>query len=470
MRQLSGQDATFLYLDKPGAHLQLTGLYVYEQPAALRDRLSYGDICRLIGDALSGVDLLRSRLVRPPLDIDFPYWAEDTDFRIERHLHRYPGPVPKSRRDLFEVVSAIEAEPLDLAHSPWEMHVIERLGRIPGLPANGFAIVMKYHHAAIDGASGAALVDRLHGVRPVPGTGGLSVEPGRVPGRLEIAARAVMNNGGNAFALGRALTGSVPAICRSLWRSATFQRQAQAGVPDTRFNGPISAQRVMDGISVSVDRLRAVRQAAPGATVNDVLLTICGGALRRWLRRRDELPETPLVAMVPVNAREGGQAEVSGNQLSALFVPIGTHIEDPVERLKAVRDATSRAKSGEDGFPPEQASAISRHIPALPLAGAARLVTGLGLGHRGLRLCNCTITNVPPNRPGLRLGPARLAYIAGSGPIIDGMGLLISIFSLDGQANLTFTSCPRMLRRPEVLARDAGRELARLERSLRLGA
>jgi WS/DGAT/MGAT family acyltransferase len=257
---------------------------------------------------------------------------------------------------------------------------------------------------------------------------------------------------------------------RGVWRAASFQKPVEPPVPETRFNGPVSPERVMDTVSIPMDRLRAIREAVPGATVNDVLLAVCGGALRRWLGRRGELPQEPLVAMVPVNARAGHEEDLPGNHLSMRFLPIGTHLPDPLERLEAVHRASLHAKSGEAGLDARQASAIARHVPALPLAGVARLVTGLGLGYRALRLCNCTITNVPANRPGLRLGPARLVQVSGIGPIIDGMGLLISIFSYAGMANLSFTSCPQMLPDPETLARDTERELRRLERAMERAA
>jgi len=474
MRQLNAQDATFLYLETPGAHLHLTGLYVYRQPDSKSDLLSCQDIYQLITSALDGVPELRQKLVRPPLDIDYPVWVDDADFDMHDHLSAYAGPRPRSLRALYKAVAAIHSEPLDLSRAPWQMQIMDQLDGIPGLPEHGFAIVMKYHHAAIDGASGSRLVDRLHGIHssadsvaetPAHGPGQLPdrLPASSTPGTLHLLVRAALNQASNALILTRALGGAAPRIISSWLPGAGARKPDKQAVPLTRFNAPVSGERVVHAISVDIARLQAIRKAVPGATINDVLLAICGGALRRWLLRNKELPDESLVAMVPVNTRSKDESDVGGNQISTLFLPIGTDIRQPLQRLQAIRAASQKAKSGDEGLSPHQLNTISSHLPAMPLALTARLATGFGLGYRGPRLCNCTITNVPPASTELQLGPAPLAYAIGNGPLIDGMGLIISIFSYAGVANLCFTSCPEMLPDPALLARDAEREIKRME-------
>jgi diacylglycerol O-acyltransferase len=469
MQQLSGQDGAFLYLETPGAHLNLTGLYVYEQPGIASgdpaDDLNYADIIKLITAALEQASELRQRLLRPPLDIDYPMWVEDADFDIADHLHAHPGPAPRSRKALFNAVAAIHAEPLDLAHAPWEMHIIDRLNAIPGFPPRCFAIIMKYHHAAIDGASGAALIDRLHGLQPQ--TEPSQAQPEAAPGTAEMLVRAAYHNTINALSLVRTLAEAAPGLVRKQFATPHASKPPKQIVPRTRFNGPVSARRVMHAVSIDLERLRAVRTAVPGATINDVLLTLCGGALRSWLQSCEELPADSLVAMVPVNTRTEHESEVPGNRISTLFVPIGTDIENPLARLRMIHQASRRSKSGEDGLEPRQLAAITRHLPALPLSMVARLVTGLGLGYRGPRLCNCTITNVPAQGGALYLGPARLVYAIGNGPLIDGMGLIISVFTYQGQVHLVFTSCPEMLPDPAVLAGHTEQVLKQLEKAVK---
>lgn len=478
VRQLNGQDATFLYLETPGAHLHLTGLYVYRQPLRKRGQLNYQDIHQLIIAALEGVPELRQKLVRPPLDIDYPTWVDDADFDMNQHLLPYEGSRPRSLPALFRAFADFHAEPLDLGHAPWQMQIMDSLQGIPGLPERGFAIFMKYHHAAIDGASGARLIDRLHGIavgnenlKTKDSTSGETLHgrhserlPTPASGtRLQILVRSALNQASTALTLTHALGNAAPGIINS-WLTGRADRETEKpDVPMTRFNAAVSAQRVMHALTVDFSRLQALRKAVPGATINDVLLAICGGALRRWLIRNDELPEESLVAMVPVNTRDKGASDISGNQISTLFLPIGTDIQHPLQRLQAIRTASQKAKAGKEGISPQQLNTIGSHLPAMPLALTARLVTGLGLGYRGPRLANCTITNVPLASTELRLGPAPMVYTIGNGPLIDGMGLIISIFSYAGVANLCFTSCPEMLPDPALLARDAEREIKRME-------
>jgi WS/DGAT/MGAT family acyltransferase len=398
--------------------------------------------------------------------------VDDADFDMNQHLLPFEGSRPRSLPALFRAFAEFHAEPLDLGHAPWQMQIMDSLGGIPGLPESCFAIFMKYHHAAIDGASGARLINSLHGI--AAGTEDSRVrdavagntEQGRKPSgsRLDLLVRSALNQASTALTLTQALSNAAPGIINNwLTGRAAGRKSEKPDVPMTRFNAAVSAQRVMHALTLDFSRLQALRKTVPGATINDVLLAICGGALRRWLIRNNELPEESLVAMVPVNTRDKGVSDISGNQISTLFLPIGTNIEHPLQRLQAIRATSQKAKAGDEGISPQQLNTIGSHLPAMPLALTARLVTGLGLGYRGPRLANCTITNVPLASTQLRLGPAPMVYTIGNGPLIDGMGLIISIFSYAGVANLCFTSCPEMLPDPALLARDAEREIKRME-------
>jgi len=455
MRHLSGQDAAFLYLESRGAHLHVTALYVYEQPKRPFKRLGHDEIVRHIVSRLGSSPLFRQKLAKAPFNLDFPYWIDDPDFDPDKHLLRYPGPAPADFHQLFDALAALHAKPLDLDRPPWEMHIIEKLGRMEGLPASCFAIIARYHHAAIDGASGMQLVDGLHASGPTAefGDGPTDWQARREPGRVELLARAAMNNLGNQLRLTRSVLATAPGLTRWLVREKFHDQDPSSPVPDTRFNGPVSAERTVHAVSLDLAELGQIRRLVPGATVNDVVLAICGGALRMWLEAEQELPDDSLVSMVPVNARTPTDADRGGNRLSALFLPIGTDLADPLERLQAVHRASGRAKSETRAIDPRHVSDITSHIPAPSLAAISKLVTGLGLGYRLGRLCNCTITNVPGTRTAQYLGPARLVYSTGSAPIIDGMGLIITVFSYLGKITFAVTSCPAMLPEPESLAR-----------------
>jgi len=445
VKQLSGQDASFLYLEAKHAHLHLTALYVYKQ--APGKRLAFEDIFRHVDSRLKTTEVFRQKFVRPPLDLDYPYWVDDDNFDLAKHLRRYEGPPPGNRQQLFELVGEMHSSPLDLSRPPWEMYVLEKLGRLEGLPKSCFAIIAKYHHAAIDGASGSQLVDGLHSFNSSEIGRGAdeSWSPARGPRTSNILFRALVNGIREPFRLARTLAGAVPAIAAGVLNPSGGQERKTGRVPKTRFNQRVGSDRVFHSLSLGLDEVRSIRDAVDGSTVNDVILAICGGALREWLDTRQELPAESLVSMIPVNARARDEQSLRGNKLGVLFVPIHTEIADPVARLRAIHRATRKAKSAGGGLDARRMSQISNHIPAITLSATSHLITRLGLGYRAMNLCNCTITNVPGPSGTLFLGPARLVFTTGCAPIIDGMGLLISAFSYEGLLNLSFTSCPEML-------------------------
>jgi WS/DGAT/MGAT family acyltransferase len=467
MRQLTGQDATFLYLESGAAHLHLTALYVYEQPKAPQRTLRFADIANLITARLDASPLFRQVLVRMPWDLDYPFWVDDPDFDPSRHLLRHTGTLPRSRQQLFDTVAELHSLPLDLDRPPWEMHVLEKLNRLKGFPPACFAIVARYHHAAIDGASGTQLVDGLHRYTPhQPGSGKAphrrGSRPAAKPGRPELLARAAINNIGNQLKLGKAIGAALPGIARTLLKAPGHLAGKPGKVPDTRFNQAVTAGRVFHACSVSLDEINRIRQQVPGATINDVVLSVCAGGLRSWLDSMKELPPESLLAMVPVNAGSGEEAALGGNHLSAHFLPIRTDIANALDRLQAIRDITRERKAPGHGLSAQETSRISARIPALPLSLAGRMITGLGLNYRLLRLCNCTITNVPGSREALYLGPAKLVFSTGAGPVIDGMGLIISAFSYRDELTFSFTSCQEMLPEPELLGRLTLKAFAQL--------
>jgi WS/DGAT/MGAT family acyltransferase len=268
---------------------------------------------------------------------------------------------------------------------------------------------------------------------------------------LKLLANAAVNNFRQPAQLAKSLAGAVPAMILSAFSRDKSDKTDP--VPKTRFNGGISEERVIDAVSFGLPQFKAIRRAVPEATVNDIILTICGGALRLLLENLNELPEESLVAMVPVNLRSSGESDLSGNKVGAMFVPIHSDIDGPLTRLRSIHQATQQAKSPGGGLSAEDLGEITSHIPALPFATTAQLITSLGLAHRVDPICNCTITNVPGPRSTIYLGPAKMVHTFGSGPIIDGMGLIISIFTYNDEITFSFTSCPEMLPDPGELSR-----------------
>jgi WS/DGAT/MGAT family acyltransferase len=452
MRQLSAQDAAFLYLESQGAHLHLTALYIYDQSTAPGGLVRHKDILKYVESRLHVSPVFRQKLVSMPFVIDYPYWVDDRQFDLEYHIRHIALPQPRDWRQLCILVARIHSRRLDLTRPPWEMHLVEGLDNIEGIPEGAFAIIAKYHHAAVDGMTGTEIIGGLHSTSPDfdPEPVAEPWEPEPKPSWLGLMTRAAVNNIRQPFQLTKAVASVVPGLSQSLLKGEMPDISQDYQVPETIFNAPVSAHRVFDGTSFNLKQLSAIRKAVPGATVNDVLLALCGGALREYLLSRDELPEESLVVMAPVNTRTADEVEVAGNVLATMNVPVHTDVANPIARLRAVREATANAKATDRAIGARQMTDISKHLPSGTVALAGRLVTGLGLGHR-TRFANCTITNVPGPQHPLYLNGAKLLLSTGCGPVIDGMGLILTAISYDGEVALSLTSCREIIPDPEHL-------------------
>jgi WS/DGAT/MGAT family acyltransferase len=224
-------------------------------------------------------------------------------------------------------------------------------------------------------------------------------------------------------------------------------------LPITRFNAEVSPHRVFETRRFTLDEFKRIRALVPGATINDVVLSVCGGALRRYLARHDELPGPSLVAMAPLSIRNADNGGGRPTGLSLLRVPLGTEIDDPVRRLRTVHQHTANAQEIEQAVGAKELTDITKHAPSATLALSARLLAGntLGLGQREL-LASCTVTNVPGPAIPLYLNGARMTYFSAIMPISDGMGLVFAVTSYDGKIVISPTSCREQIPDPEFFA------------------
>ena len=221
-----------------------------------------------------------------------------------------------------------------------------------------------------------------------------------------------------------------------------------AEAPRTRFNGKVSPHRVFEAATFELQDVKDIKSAIPGATVNDAAITIVGGALRKYLQAHDELPESSLAAMAPVNLRSDSEKGTGGNVVSALTVQIHSDIEDPLERLAAVHEGTSNAKQMAAAVGAKSMTDYSQFIPSMLTAQAARLASRWGLMNRMKPTFNCVITNVPGPQVPLYSTGAKMVTNFGTGPVLDGLGLFHAIGSYCGQFVISATSCRDMMPDP----------------------
>ena len=450
MQQLSGLDQGFLTLETANSPMHIAGLCFYD-PGTASQAFSFERIRQGIEQRLHLARTFRQRLVEVPLSLDRAYWVEDPDFDLDYHLRHVAVPSPGDWKSLVTMASRILSHPLDRSRPLWEFYVIEGLDGIDWLPPGSFATLVKIHHAAIDGVSSNDILFALTDLSPE----GRNIEPPRkrwvpetVPSARRMLMRTALTNVLAPFKLiegGARLASTVIGTVARLPQYREDPPPAPFQAPKTPLNVPISAQRVWDGAVFSLDTVKTIRKAVAGATVNDVVLTICAGALRRWLEKHEALPDKSLVAFAPISVRNEAEKGTQGNQVSGMLVSIATDIAEPLQRLVAVKHNTEKSKGMTHAIGARTLTDYTRFVPSATAALAARLYTRMKVADAHNPLFNCVITNVPgPQIPLYSLGSQMVAQI-GYGPIFDGMGLLIAIFSYNGTLSIGVSSCRRIM-------------------------
>jgi diacylglycerol O-acyltransferase / wax synthase len=449
MRQLTSLDAQFLALESPRTYGHVSGLAVYDPSTAPGGRIEREDICRVVAERLHLLPPFHWRLVQVPLGLDHPYWIEDPDFDLDFHIRDHAVPPPGNDRQLAETVARIVARPLDRSRPLWELYVIH------GLPDGHVALLTKIHHAVVDGVSGAEilgiLLDLEASGREIPpperpiggerepsavemlarGAVGLPRQPLRAARSLPTTVPNLRDLPGVNAVPGAKLVGRVAARAASVvgaGRDADVLEAPGGTAPRTRFNGRISPHRRYSFGQLSLDRVKAVKDAA-GVTVNDAVVCVCATALRSWLLERDELPGEPLVAMVPVSVRTQEQVGTFGNKVSAMFVPIPTDEPDPRRRLERTHETLAKAKSHHRALPATLMQDATQFIPPAVHALATRLVMRIGASGPVRPPLNLVISNVPGPRIPLYMGGAQLVAHYPVSAIAHGAGLNITCMS-----------------------------------------
>ena len=458
MRQLQGMDASFVALETKNSPMHIGSILIYNPATAPGGFVRFKDILNFFQSRLQLSRTVRQRMVKVPFDLDYPYWIEDPDFDLEYHVRHVALPKPGDWRQLCIQAARIFARPLDLTRPPWEFTVVEGLDNVPGVAPGSFAMVTKVHHAAIDGMSGIDLMEAMHTLDPnqPPPNEPDTWKPERVPNPAELLGKSYLNAVTNPLKQLEVAAKAAPGIAKALKGlvAKEFSVSGEMVAPKSRFNKVISAHRVVEGISVPLADIKAIRALAPGAKVNDVFLAIVGGALRKYLLAKGDLPKKTLTAMAPISVRSKGEKGDMGNQVAAMIAPLGTHIEDPAERVQFCHDRTINSKAMTEAIGARNMTEASKVSPALWMSLGAQLYTRLGLANRGVTpMFNTVVTNVPgPPVPIYSTG-AKLESMYGLICLTDGMGLAHTVQSYVDEATITFTACRELMPDPEFYAR-----------------
>lgn len=450
MQRLSGLDAMFFYLETPSSHMHVTGVYVLEPGD---QGLSFDSVRDLIASRVPLAAPFRRRLVEVPLKLGHPFWIEDPDFDLDYHVRRACLPTPGGTEELAGFVAQVGGLPLDRARPLWEMYVVE------GLEGGRFALVGKMHHAAIDGVSGAEIMATLLDLEPDPPER-LIVDAWRseqIPSDAELIALAMTALVGHpmkALKTARRVVETALHVTEHNRESGMAPPPSPFSAPKTRLNGSLTPHRRVAFAAQALDDFKKVKNRF-NCTVNDVVLAVCAGALRRHLLDHSELPEESLVAMVPMSVRTDDEIGSGGNRISAMLTSLATDVDDPVERLGAVAAGMSRAKDQERLIGAATLTDWTEFtFPAL-IGRAARLTASMRVFDRMRPLFNVTVSNVPgPSFP-LFLAGARMVDMYPLGPVTEGVGLNMTVMSYCGMVYFGLNACretvPAIAEMPKML-------------------
>jgi WS/DGAT/MGAT family acyltransferase len=479
MRQLTGLDAQFLALETPRQYGHVGGLTVLDPSTTPSGTLDLGAIQRMIAERLPLLPPFRWRLKGVPLGLDYPYWFDDPDFDIEYHVRELALAPPPTDAKLAEQVARILSRPLDRARPLWEVYLIH------GLQNARVALLTKIHHSVIDGMSGAEILSVLldltpEGREPPPRT---ESNGEREPTELEMLARGLLATPRYAERVLRGLPTTVPnlqdtpilreipgaktlgaltsrAVRATRRRQSRMLERTNLTPPKTSFNGRVSAHRRFAFGQLSLDAVKAIKNEY-GCTVNDVVVTLCAGAVRRWLLEHDELPEQPLVAQIPVSVRTEEQQGTYGNRIGMLSAPVFTNEPDPVRRLRLTHEALKVAKERHKALPASLLQDATQFIPPAVFAQASRVTFSLAVTRRPL--WNLVISNVPGPQFPLYCAGARVEANYPLSVITDGLGLNITVMSYRGHLDFGIVADREQMRDVWRLIDWLGDSLAELQ-------
>lgn len=458
MQQLSGQDAMFLYAEQEGLPQHIGGVSIYDQGTAPNGIVRFKQILEVINSRSHLSPIFRRKLYNVPLGLDRPYWIDDPNFNIEHHVHHIALPKPGNWRQLCILVARLHARPLSRDKPLWEMYVIEGLDNVEGLPPGCFALLQKVHHAAMDGRSGIEFMTAMHDITPqVRDVGPPPPRDEDSPSMLRIMGKAYVNQWLRSAHFAGLMMQAAPTYLRIREGKRKHRFKSLSHKQMTRFQGRISPHRVVDACKFPFEEIRRIKNSQPGTTINDVMLTIVAGGLRKYLDSKGELPKQTLVCGCPIDVRSDSEQGAAGNMVGFMNVALRTDIEDPCERLSEVHREAVSAKAYAEALGPRIVMDITDVVPGGVLSVAMRVASSSSLLHmQSAVIHNTIVTNVPGAPVQLYFCGAALVDSLTFGPLLPNVGLFHIILSMvqnkKGTISISFTACREMLPDPAFYA------------------
>ncbi|MGK5095072.1 wax ester/triacylglycerol synthase family O-acyltransferase [Deltaproteobacteria bacterium TL4] len=431
MKQVTGVDGTFLCLETSRAPMNLLTA-MYFDVSTLGRPFDFGRYRKLVASRLHVSRFFRQRLVEVPMNLDYPYWIEDPDFKLDNHVQLIKLPASATRKEILRIAHQEIKIPFDRSKPLWKMIFIEGFEHIENLVPGSFVLLFKMHHAAIDGISGISMLEKFLDHTP---DSGLIAEPQPwtpelMPSKTELLTRTVRNFAKKPIELVKVAPKLISSMqsTNSVKQTQKFPAHKMFGATKTRFNTYASRDRVFHNEIIPIKRIHHLKNATH-ATVNDVILTICAGGLRSYLMQKQELPEEDLIAAVPMSFHTKDEWGHSGNQVSIRMISLATQEADPLKRLERIRDHAIYLKNIHKASDSKTKANLNQFIPYALAVASLEVYSRLRICQLHKPLCNLTISNVPGPSAPRYFGGAKLIFHDPLPPLLDGIGLVMSIFS-----------------------------------------
>lgn len=452
MRRMSSVDAAFLYGETTSWHMHVSAVMIID-PTEVPGGFDIDQLRKNVRERIHMAPQFQWRLVEVPFGLDRPGWIEDPDFDVDSHIRRVGVPAPGGREQLGNLIGDLVSIKLDRSRPLWEFWVID------GLEGGKVALLAKVHHSIIDGVSGSEIATVLFDLEPNPPkaepdsepdsesqtadtakTPDPEVEREAQPASLDLMARGLGEVALIPWKMARFAGQSV----RQGMKFMDFQRQRISPpipfqAPRTSFNTELTPHRRFCYTSVALDDLRSIRRTYD-VKLNDVVLALCAGTLRRYLMARDDLPSQPLIAQVPVSLRVEGDDEI-GTKVGALFASLATDVADPALRLLSIHESTRSAKEMQRAMAVDKIMGLTETTPPGLVSLAARMYTAAQLDRRAPPIMNLIVSNVPGPPFPLYVAGAKIEGLYPMGPLLYGTGVNITVFSYCDSVHFGFMVC-----------------------------
>jgi WS/DGAT/MGAT family acyltransferase len=454
MKALSAIDGAFLFLETPQTPMHVASLHLFDLPPGYR-RDFHAEIKRRIAKRLHLAPIFQRKLAPMPLQFASPVWIHDDDVDLDYHVQRVTLPPPGTLVQFEGCAARLHSELMDRSRPLWRVHVID------GLQSGQVGYYMKAHHAALDGQAAVLLARALFDLTPRP-CGERRASSSRSnqaenPGMAELAAAALRHDAGQYIKLVRHLPDVVRTLA-GMFGTGAEARKGRAGRnfafgPHTPLNVPITAERGFAGLSLPLDELKRLA-VVHDAKLNDIVLALCSGALRRYLAHHGGIPRKPLTAAMPISLREAGNTDYT-TQATMPLVNLQTHIADPLRRLRAIRDATGTLKA----MVRRAEAVVPMDFPSIGLPWILQSIAALYERTQTTGvippLASVVVSNIAGPQAPLYAAGARMRTFWPMSIVEHGVGLNITVMSYAGTMGFGFTT-----------ARSAVSEASQLSRAL----